>query len=153
MLYNYNYGKLINGNLIYAPLNLQIDNTWYIPATKEQYIHENYLEIIDTEQPTPGFYTYHWEQQNDKIVKVWEKQEDPIDTRTPAQKREQEYQTRLCILFPANSETYITIDDAVKLVYEYSCEETDKAREIVQYLKEIITVCKQEIREEYPDEE
>ena len=190
MLYNYNYGILSEDKLVYAPANLEIDGTWYIPAKDEQYKQANYCQIITTEQPDMfSSYRSYWKQEEGKIVQCWEKLPDPVDTRTPSQKRSDAYQTRLCVIFPERSETYITIDEAVKLVLEnlisfgivksldeiggvghrivqggayfssshlldeYSCEETDRAKEIVEYLREVITVCKDEIRKEFPDEE
>jgi len=152
MLYNYNYGKLSSiGYLTYAPKNIQVEGTWYIPATEEQLINQGYLPIIDTPYPSEeGNYSASWEIQDGQIVKVWTL---IPDTRTPAEKREAAYETKLCVVFPENSNDLITIDDGVKLVYEYSCENTEKAAEIVTYLKAQITEQKAIIREEYPDEE
>ena len=150
MLYNRNYGKLINKELEYAPRNIEIGDTWYIPATNEQLESQGYYHIIDTPYPDDGKnYGFSWEIQNNQIVKVWI--EIP-DTRTPSEKRENAYETKLCVVFPENSNGLITIDDGVKLVYEYSCENTQHAEEIVEYLKSQITEQKAIIREEYPDE-
>lgn len=84
-------------------------------------------------------------------MKIWTEIPIPPDTRTPAEKREEAYEIRLCVVFPENSNDLITIDNAVKLVYEYSCENTERAAEIVTYLKQQITEQKALIREEFPD--
>lgn len=152
MLYNRDYGKLVFSRLEYAPKNAQINGTWYIPATGEQLISIGYYEIVDTPYPTDGKnYQGTWEVQGTQLVRVWTEIPDPPDTRTPAEKREHEYETRLCVVFPENSNELITIDNGVKLVYEYSCETTEVASEIVNYLKEQITTQKALIREEFPD--
>ena len=46
----------------------------------------------------------------------------------------------------------ITIDEAVALVSDYSCEDNARAAAIVAYLKSEITEKKAEIREEFPEE-
>ena len=151
MLYNTNYGKLNEQNqLEFAPKNIQIDGSWYIPAQHAQLIASGYYLIVDTPYPTDGKnYSLSYEIDGENLVKVWT--EIP-DTRTPAEKREHEYETKLCVVFPENSNTLITIDDGVKLVYEYSCENTQLAQDIVTYLKSQITTQKAAIREDYPDE-
>ena len=152
MLYNKDYGKLVFDMLEYAPKNAQINGTWYIPATGEQLLSIGYYEIVDTPYPTDGKnYQSSWEIQGTQLVKIWTEIPIPPDTRTPAEKREEAYETRLCVVFPENSNDLITIDNAVKLVYEYSCETTERAAEIVTYLKQQITEQKALIREEFPD--
>ena len=153
MNYNLNYGTLDeNNNLIYAPQNVEINDNWYIPATGEQLVEAGYYKIVNTPYPTDKKeYTYSWEIIGDEVVKIWTEVPIPPDTRTPAQKREEQYEKKLCIIFPENSNELITIDGAVKLVYEYSCEYTEVAEYIVSYLKQNITEQKAIIREQFPD--
>lgn len=151
MLYNRNFGKLISETQMeYAPRNIEIDGTWYIPASIEQLISEGYYEINYIEYPQDGNnYSEIWYIEDNKLIRDW--QLIP-DTRTPSEKRENAYETKLCVVFPENSNDLITIDDGVKLVYEYSCETTEWAASIVSYLKTEITEQKAIIREEFPDE-
>jgi len=155
MLYNYNYGTLNElNNIVYAPKNIRIGDTWYIPALPEDLTRAGYYEIQTTPYPQDDkTYDSRWEIQEDKIVQVWYEVPAPIDPRTPAEKREEQYETKLCIVFPENSNDLITIDDGVKLVYEYQCENTEVAASIVTYLKAQITEQKAIIRQEIPDEE
>ena len=153
MLYNKNYGKLVGQSLQYAPKNIDIDGTWYIPASGEQLISQGYYFIVDTPYPIDGKnYAMSWKIEGTNLIKVWTEIPDPPDTRTPAEKREHEYETRLCVVFPENSNELITIDEGVKLVYEYSCETTEIAAQIVTYLKGQITEQKAIIRQEFPDD-
>lgn len=72
MLYNRNYGKLVGQSLQYAPKNIEIDGTWYIPASGERLISQGYYFIVDTPYPTDGkSYAMSWIQEEDRIVKVW----------------------------------------------------------------------------------
>lgn len=72
MLYNYNYGKLSNQFIEYAPRNIDIDGTWYIPATGEQLESQGWMHVVDTPYPIDGKnYKMSWEVQNNEIVKVW----------------------------------------------------------------------------------
>ena len=80
------YGKLVNGELILAPTNHRgIINYNLYP---ERMVEDGYKEVINTEIPDDGLdkyneegelieqatksYTSHYEEQEDKIVKVWE---------------------------------------------------------------------------------
>ena len=72
MLYNNDYGRLTQeNNLEYAPKNLEVEGSWYIPATGEQLIQAGYYEIVDTPYPVDGkVYEYHWEISGTQLVKV-----------------------------------------------------------------------------------
>lgn len=151
MLYNREYGRLVDNNLEYAPRNVEIDNTWYIPAGEEQFLQAGYYPIENTFYPQDGkIYSSSWELRDNKIVQVWMEIPEPPDTRIPAEKREEQYETKECIVYNGD---VVTIDEAVKLVYEYSCENTETANELVEDLKEQITTQKAIIRREYPNEE
>lgn len=77
MLYNRDYGKLTENNLEYAPRNIQIDLTWYIPGQEEHYLQAGYLHIVHTPCPDDGkYYESHWGIVDGHITEVWE--EKPI---------------------------------------------------------------------------
>ena len=73
MLYNYNFGQLNGQAITYAPKNLEVNNTWYIPCLDENlYIEAGYMKIINTPYPDDGkYYIGSWEIQEGQIVKVW----------------------------------------------------------------------------------
>lgn len=72
MLYNTNFGKLNNQALEYAPKNIKIDGTWYIPASEENLISKGWMKIFDTPYPTDGkTYAMKWMIEDNQIVKVW----------------------------------------------------------------------------------
>lgn len=55
MLYNYNFGKLVNGDIIYAPQNILYEGTWYCPANDTQLKKLGYKKVIDTSYPDDGY--------------------------------------------------------------------------------------------------
>lgn len=66
-------GKLIEGVLIYAPKNATVGKVSYIPAPDSVLADLGY-KVIETTSPPDNEYDYicHFEEQNDKIVQVWE---------------------------------------------------------------------------------
>lgn len=70
---------------------------------------------------------------------------EPVDDRTPAQKREDAYNHDKCILWEDN---YITVTEAALLWQYYAAEGNLKASELTT----LISAAKAEIRQRYPDE-
>lgn len=48
---NYNYGKIVNGVIEYAPYYLVIGNRCYTNATQERYLSQGWKKIVYTELP------------------------------------------------------------------------------------------------------
>ena len=80
MRYNYKYGKIENGALVYAPNILVIGNEQMFNAPAETYKAQGYLPIINTVQSEAeeGFYySPFYAEADGKIVQYWEKHEIP----------------------------------------------------------------------------
>lgn len=78
---NYNYGKLTNGKLEYAPNILFDDDVQIINASAEKYAEHGYLPVERTEQPEASetfYYMPYYEEQDGKIVQLWEQYEIPV---------------------------------------------------------------------------
>lgn len=76
--YNYKYGKLENGALVYAPNKLVIGTEQIFNAPAELYKSQGYLRIVNTEMPEyeEGFYyTSYYIEVIDALVQKWEKHE------------------------------------------------------------------------------
>lgn len=144
---NRNYAKILTPTTIgYAPNAVTIERTTYFTPTAEQYAEVGYYSVVDTPRPEGLFYHYEWKMKNKKVTKVWI--QDP-DTRTAEEKREYAYETEPIIEY---GNGVITVDAARNICEEYAYEDTDRAKAIVSELIAKITVAKQTIREEYPDE-
>lgn len=144
---NTNYAKIISATKIgYAPDTVVIGRRVCRQPTAEQYADCGYYPVDDTPRPEGMFYSYTWEMVDGNVTRVWHEEPDP---RTPEQKREYAYETEPIIEY---GNGIITVDDARKICDEYAYEDTDRAKEIVAELIAKITVAKQTIREEYPDE-
>lgn len=144
MLYNEDFGKLVERSLEYAPLNILYKNVWYCPAPESILRKCGYKEIVDTPCPKDEHeYAYSWKETDTQIIKIWAKVPDP----TPAQKREKAYQEELICRY---GNGVYTVDFMNKLWWEYSAEgNRNRAKEI----KEIIAEAKADIRERYPDKD
>lgn len=80
MRYNYKYGKIENGALVYAPNKLIIDTEQVFNAPDESYNAQGYLPIVNTVQPEAeeGFYySPFYAEVDGNIVQHWEKHEIP----------------------------------------------------------------------------
>lgn len=80
MKINYNYGQLKDNTLVYAPNILVDGNVQIINASAEKYAEHGYLPIERTEQPETSetyYYSPYYEEQNSKIVQLWEQHEIP----------------------------------------------------------------------------
>ena len=145
MLYNYDFGKLESDGqtLDYAPLNVQINGTWYCPASSTQLKDMGYKPIEDVPRPDDGNeYTSTWKELTKVIKRVWVKVRD---TRTPLQKREDAYKTLLICEY---GDGVYTVDHMNNLWYEYSAEGNIEKSTNIQ---EIISEAKNKIRKKYPD--
>lgn len=82
MKYNYNYGKLENSNLIYAPNKLpttiEVGGKTYkcyiYNAGADAYKEQGYLPIILEEMPQAtenGYYEPYYIEENETIIKKW----------------------------------------------------------------------------------
>lgn len=146
---NKNFGKIVNGELQYAPTNLRYKNTYYCPADDALFKKVGYKKVVDTPCPDDDRqYIGKWEESSKEIVKVWEEVSVPdFDTLTPAQQREIIYVTKLICEW--NNNTY-TVDYMNKLWYEYSAEGKSKLAKDIQ---KVISTAKAEVRKQYPDRE
>lgn len=82
MRYNYNYGKLENGALVYAPNKLIIGTEQVFNAPAETYKVQGWLPIVKTDMPEAeeGFYYEpYYTEADGRIVQQWEKREFPTD--------------------------------------------------------------------------
>lgn len=71
------YGKLINGQLEYAPLNKYQQGVWYIPCPPTLLVKEGYKIVVLTEKPNDGKeYQPAWEETVTAITQVWRSEED-----------------------------------------------------------------------------
>jgi hypothetical protein len=66
------FGKLINGNLQFAPSMLRIGNKDHYRPSNELYLSQGYLPIVETPYPYNGKqYRAEYQNQGNKIVLVW----------------------------------------------------------------------------------
>lgn len=75
---NYNYAKLINGELEYAPNIIYIGDRQIINASAEQYDSLGWLPIVKTERPEEdenSYYTPIYTESDSAILQQWEKVE------------------------------------------------------------------------------
>lgn len=88
MSLNFNYGQLKDNTLVYAPNILYDGNVQIINASAEKYAEHGYLPIKRTKQPeAEGFYfSPYYEEQNSKIVQLWERHETPEPEATEVEK-------------------------------------------------------------------
>lgn len=138
------YGKIVAGKLVYAPSVITIDDVTYKPATDEIYVEAGYKPIVNFPYPTDGnIYEEYYEEEGDYIMQHWRL----VCELTPAERRENAYQTERCC--PYGDDLY-TCDELEDLYYKYFAE--DGKEDICAALKAAITAGKAHIREEYPDE-
>ena len=84
MLYNYEFGKLTDEVLEYAPKNIEVENTWYIPASEEILFQSGYKKIVNTPYPDDGkYYVGSWEVQDGEIVQIWTETTPPSEPEPP----------------------------------------------------------------------
>ena len=77
---NYNYGRIRDGVLQFAPNKLIIGAEQIFNAPAEVYVTQGWLPIVKTESPTAeeGFYySPTYVEQDGVIVQQWVKVEDP----------------------------------------------------------------------------
>ncbi len=71
------YGKLINGQLEYAPLNKYQQGVWYIPCPATLLVKEGYKIVVTTEKPDDDReYKEIWEETVTAITQKWEPVEE-----------------------------------------------------------------------------
>lgn len=137
------YGKLEEGNLVLAPKNITIENVTYKPATEAAYIQAGYKVVSYAPYPTDGNeYEATWKETKKQIAQFW----TLVRELTPAERREQAYQSEECCVF---QEKNYTCDALESLYYKYFAE--DGKEELCAEIKAAITTGKAHIREEYPD--
>lgn len=76
MRYNYKYGKLENGALVYAPNKLVIGTEQVFNAPAKTYKEQGYLPIVNTEPPEAEedfYYSPVHIEIDGAIVQQWEK--------------------------------------------------------------------------------
>lgn len=155
------YGKLINEALSPAPNPIHLEGFKIYNPSGEQYLKAGYLPVEETPYPEePGsVYQPHWEEQDGKIIQVWEEAEPPEEPEpepeppapapelTPAQKREQIYNTEPIIEWEG---AYLTVTEAAQKWSYYAAEGNTAKTQALTYK---ISEAKQAIREKCPDEE
>lgn len=132
------FGRVVNNEMEYAPSTLTDKQTLY---------SQGYQPVEDTNRPSDYAdydYTYEWQDIKKKFVRVWIRGEKKPDLRPNKEKREEAYETRKCISWEGEN---LTVDEAVKLWYEYTAEGRD-----MNALTIAIEEAKNKIREEFPDE-
>ena len=74
---NYNYAKIENNNIVFAPTILKCDGYEIINPHHEDYIINGYLEVVKTEQPQREgyYYTKSVESVNGVPTEVWHEHE------------------------------------------------------------------------------
>lgn len=82
MKLNYNYGKLVNKVLVYAPAVLADVTRTIVNPTKEQYAEFGYLPIVTAYPTVPPVEGYHyepdgWEERDGAIYRTFREVEDP----------------------------------------------------------------------------
>ena len=78
---NRNYGKLVNGAIVYAPKNLLIGGVLYADPTAEQYLAAGWKRIDDTRpEPSDGYVwvANGWVDDEDAIKRVWKLEPTPV---------------------------------------------------------------------------
>ena len=150
------YGKFTETGLMQAPNPLCRNGAKTYNPFEALYVAAGYLPIVDTPMPDDGaHYVSHWEEQDGKIIQVWQEVEPPADPEppspvpelTPAQKREQTYNTEPIIEWEG---AYLTVTEAAQK-WSYYAAEGDITK--TQALTAKIAEAKQSIREKYPDKE
>lgn len=72
---NRDFGKLIDGQLQYAPMPLKINGVSVYTNVRNTYFKEGYSAIVRTEMPSKEgyYYTSSWQQTDSRtITEVWE---------------------------------------------------------------------------------
>ena len=75
------YGKLIDGDLLFAPKRLVINDTQVWNAPSEEYLAQGWFPVVFTEPPeAPDGYHYEdaFEQDGNEIVEIWHLVEDEV---------------------------------------------------------------------------
>ena len=76
-----NYGKIINDEFYFAPKKIENENNIIYNPSDDLLLLKGYLPLEYSNplnSPPEGFeYTYIWQEQNNKIVQVWELVESP----------------------------------------------------------------------------
>ena len=148
------YGKLINGQIIPAPNPLHVNRGMVYNPSAYLYASVGYKPIIETIQPeqteggTEVYYTPHWEEINGEIVRIWTETDPPEPEPvpvprelTPAEKREQAYNTVACVEWDGDM---LTVTQAAQKWMYYAAEgRTDKTDKLTA----LIAAAKQAIRE------
>lgn len=93
-------GKIIDGVLFNAPQSITVEGMVYYNPTDEIYFSQGYKEIIDTPYPETEdnkYYTYSYEERDDKIIKVWTEAEptDETDVRPTIEDRMADIEAKL----------------------------------------------------------
>jgi len=151
------YAKIVDGKLFVAPNPLSFAGVRTYNPPDALFVSAGFLPVEDTPYPDDGgYYLSHWEEQDCKIVRVWsevvlpepEPEPKPIPTPelTPAQKREQAYNTEPVIEWDGN---FLTVTQAAQQ-WAYYAAEGDEYKSGA--LTALIARAKQDIRERYPDE-
>lgn len=93
------YGKLINGQLIYAPIELEINERMYCPPSNEQYILMGYKSIIINPQNNTNCYTISRNiiETDINIIIDWEL--TPMSNDNIKKTRVFQYQTRTDVIY------------------------------------------------------
>lgn len=131
------FGKLVDNVIEYAPSSM---------TDKQKLYQAGYQPVDDTPIPSDFSeynYSYIWKENRKRWVKIWVRGSKKPDLRPASEKREVAYQTKYCVSW---NEELLTIDQAVKVWYQYTAEGRDMTE-----LSKLIEAEKNKIREEIPD--
>ena len=83
------FGKIKGGELIIAPNPLAYNGFVYYNPTDKTYVEAGYLPIVETPSPTneDEYYVKRYEEQDGKIICVWEQAEKPAPVLLPYSER------------------------------------------------------------------
>lgn len=88
------FGKIINGNLIYAPDELTIKNTVYCPPSEEIYRNSGYKEIVVNIEENKNCYITKQKLTEDEFTITLDWELVPMTNDEVKQLREFQYQIR-----------------------------------------------------------
>lgn len=98
---NIHYGKLVDGNLVYADSPLIVNGVAVWTNDETLYNEQGYLLVVNTEQPVKEGFCYigSYVEQDGKLVRVWDEHEVPqIEPEVPVETRVAELEAENTLL-------------------------------------------------------
>ncbi len=83
MAYLTTYGKIVEGDVSYAPLSVTVDGTYYNPPTASWLSAHGYKPVTDKPEPTTPadegrHWTYMWMEDASTVFKEWYQEDDEL---------------------------------------------------------------------------